>query len=91
MCCYLRNTLALHSEVDVTNADNPGGHVIGQLYRYTNTGNTFVIVSRDKVPADQFLGQDVWWYEVLVDGVIKGIKQRDFNLALGLGKIELVK
>ena len=29
---YLWNALALHSEVYVENGDNPGGHVIGQLY-----------------------------------------------------------
>ena len=77
---YLRNTLALHSEVNVTNADNPGGHVIGELYRYTNTESTFVIISKRD-----------FTYGVLVDGIIKEIKQSDFVVALQLGKIELVE
>ena len=77
---YLWNTLALHSEVNVTNADNPGGHVIGELYRYTNTESTFVIISKRD-----------FTYGVLVDGIVKEIKQCDFVVALQLGKIELVE
>ena len=31
----------MHGQIDVENADNPGGHVIGQLYKVTNrTQNT---------------------------------------------------
>ena len=88
---YLRNTLALHSEVDVTNADNPGGYVIGQLYRHTNSTLTFVIASLEKVETHPGIGDYVWWYEVLQEGVIKGIRKKDFELALELGKIKLVK
>ena len=29
---YLRDPYSLHGQIDVENADNPGGHVIGQLY-----------------------------------------------------------
>ena len=86
---YLRNAFALHSKINVTNADNSGGHVIGQLYRHTNLAITFVITSLVKVPQDY--GPSIWWYEVLQEGVIKGIRKKDLDLALELGKIELVK
>ena len=88
---YLRNTLTLHSEVNVTNADNPGGYVIGQLYRYTNTTSTFMLTSLAKVEAHPGIGDYVWWYEVLQDGIIKGIRKRDLDLAIELGKIERVE
>ena len=29
---HIRNPYSLHGQIDVENADNPGGHVIGQLY-----------------------------------------------------------
>ena len=29
---HIRNSYSLHGQIDVENADNPGGHVIGQLY-----------------------------------------------------------
>ena len=32
MHVHLRHTYCVHSQIDVENADNPGGHVIGQLY-----------------------------------------------------------
>ena len=32
MSLYIRDTRALHGQINVTNANNPGGHVIGQLY-----------------------------------------------------------
>ena len=32
MPLYLRDTRALHGQINVEDADNPGGHVIGQLY-----------------------------------------------------------
>ena len=85
---YLWNTLTLYSKVNVTNADNSGGHVIGQLYRYRKSGKTFVIISQEDKPG---YGVYTPWYEVLADGIVKGIKQRDFELALKLGKIELVE
>ena len=88
---YLRNALAPHSKVNVANADNPGGHVIGQLYRHTNSALTFVITSLAKVETHPGIGDYVWWYEVFQGGVIKGIRKKDFELALELGKIELVK
>ena len=91
MHCYLRNTLTLHSEVNVANADNPGGHVIGQLYRHTTAPITFVITSLAKVDSYPGNGDYVWWYEVFQEGVIKGIRKKDLELALELGKIELVK
>ena len=80
MLCYIRDTHLVYSEINLANADNPGGHVIGELYRYTNTESTFVIVSKRD-----------FTYGVLVDGIIKEIKQSDFVVALQLGKIELVK
>ena len=30
---HIWDTFALHSKINVTNADNPGGHVIGNLYK----------------------------------------------------------
>ena len=80
MSLHIRNTFALHSQINVTNADNSGGHVIGELYRYTNTESSFVIISKRD-----------FTYGVLVDGIIKEIKQSDFVVALQLGKIELVE
>ena len=70
----------MYSQINFTNADNPGGHVIGELYRYTNTESTFVIISKRD-----------FMYGVLVDGIIKEIKQSDFVVALQLSEIELVK
>ena len=80
MHVQLRNATYLHGQIDVENADNSGGHVIGELYRYTNTESTFVIISKRD-----------FTYGVLIDGIIKEIKQSDFAVALQLGKIELVK
>ena len=77
---YIRDTPSVHSQINVENADNPGGHVIGRLYRYTNTESTFVVISKRD-----------FTYGVLVDGIIKEIKQSDFVVALQLGKIEVVK
>ena len=81
----------MHSQIYFTNADNPGGLVIGQLYRHTNSALTFVITSLAKVEAHPGIGDYVWWYDVLQEGVIKGIRKKDLELALELGKIELVK
>ncbi len=85
---HIRDPYSLHGQIDVENADNPGGHVIGQLYRHTNLAVTFVITSLVKVPHDY--EPSIWWYEVLQEGVIKGIRKKDLDLALELGKIELV-
>ena len=65
--------------------------MIGQLYRHTGSALTFVITSLGKVEAHPGIGDYVWWYEVLQEGVIKGIRKKDLELALELGKIELVK
>ena len=80
MSLYIRDTHTVHGQIDVENADNSGGHVIGELYRYTNTESTFVIISKRD-----------FTYGVLIEGIIKEIKQSDFAVALQLGKIELVK
>jgi len=88
---YLRNSYSLHGQIDDENANNPDGYVIGQLYRHTNSTLTFVIASLEKVETHPGIGDYVWWYEVLQGGVIKGIRKKDFDLALELGKIELVK
>ena len=64
--------------------------MIGRLYRHTNTALTFMIASiHNRVCIHQ--GIDDCWYEVLQEGVIKSIRKEDFDLALELGKIELVK
>ena len=91
MHVHLRHTYCVHGQIDVENADNPGGHVIGQLYRHTNSTLTFVIASLEKVETHPGIGDYVWWYEVFEGGVIKGIRKKDLELALELGKIELVK
>ena len=91
MSLHIRNPHLVHSKVNVTNADNPGGLVIGQLYRHANSTLTFVITSLAKVETHPGIGDYIWWYEVLQGGVIKGIRKKDFDLALELGKIELVK
>lgn len=33
MFCNIRDTSSVHCQIIVTNADNPGGHVIGNLYK----------------------------------------------------------
>jgi len=81
----------MHGQIDVENADNPDGYVIGQLYRHTGNTLTFVITSIAKVETHPGIGDYVWWYEVFEGGVIKGIRKKDLELALELGKIELVK
>ena len=88
---HLRNTRPMYGKIYFTNADNSGGLMIGQLYRHTNSTLTFVIASLEKVEARPGIGDYVWWYEVLQEGAIKGIRKKDFELALELGKIELVK
>ena len=64
--------------------------MIGQLYRHTGSTLTFVITSLGKVEAHPGIGDYIWWYEVLQEGVIKGIRKKDLELALELGKIERV-
>ena len=91
MSLYIRNPFNLYGQINVANANNTGGLVIGQLYRHTNIPITFLIASLVKVEANPEMGDYVWWYEVLQEGVIKGIRKKDFELALELGKIELVK
>ena len=90
MLCYLWDTSLVHSEINFKNADNPGGYVIGQLYRHINLCMTFVITNKVKVSQGDDEGY-IWWYEVLQEGVIKGIRKKDFDLAVELGKIERVK
>ena len=80
----------MYSEINFANADHPGGYVIGQLYRHTGSALTFVITSLAKVEAHPGIGDYIWWYEVLQEGVIKGIRKKDLELALELGKIEVV-
>ena len=87
---YIRHTHLVHGQVDTENADNPGQYVIGQLYRHINLCMTFVITNKVKVSQGDDEGY-IWWYEVLQEGVIKGIRKKDFDLAVELGKIELVK
>ena len=65
--------------------------MIGQLYRHKKGTLTFVITSLAKVEVHPGVGDYIWWYEVLQEGVIKGIRKKDFELALELGKIERVK
>ena len=91
MLCYIRDTSPVYSKIYFTNADNPGGYVIGQLYRYTNSTNTFMLTSLGKVEAHPGVGDYIWWYEVLQDGIIKGIRKRDLELAIELGKIVRVE
>ena len=91
MHVHLWHTYCVYGQIDVENADNPGGHVIGQLYRYKNTASTFMIASLGKVETYPGNGHYISYYEVLQDGVIKGIRKKDLELALELGKIELVK
>ena len=50
-----------------------------------------MLTSLAKVEAHPGIGDYIWWYEVLQDGIIKGIRKRDLDLAVELGKIELVK
>ena len=88
---YLWDTYPMYSQINFTNADNPGGHVIGQLYRHTKIPTTFVITSLVKIESRPGIGDYVWWYEVLQEGAIKGIRKKDLELALELGKIKLVK
>ena len=91
MYVHIWNADHLYGQVDVENADNSGGHVIGQLYRHTNIPITFVIASLVKVESRPGIGDHVWWYEVLQEGVIKGIRKKDFDLAVELEKIVRVK
>ena len=65
--------------------------MIGQLYRHNKGALTFVITGLVKVESYLGVGDYIWWYEVLQEGVVKGIRKKDFELALALGKIELVK
>lgn len=88
---HIRDSYSLYGQIDVENADNPDGYVIGQLYRYTNTTSTFMLTSLAKVEAHPGVGDYIWWYEVLQDGIIKGIRKRDLDLAVELGKIERVE
>ena len=88
---YIWHTHLVHGQVYAENANNTGGHVIGQLYRHTNSTLTFVIASLEKIETHPGIGDYVWWYEVFEGGVIKGIRKKDFELALELGKIERVK
>ena len=87
---HIRDSYSLHGQVDAENADNPGGHVIGQLYRHIDLCMIFVITNKVKVSQGDDEGH-IWWYEVLQEGDIKGIRKKDFDLAVALGKIERVK
>ena len=64
--------------------------MIGQLYRHINLCMTFVITNKIQVSQGDDEGY-IWWYEVLQEGDIKGIRKKDFELALELGKIARVK
>ena len=88
---YLWNACSVYSKIDVAHADNPDGYVIGQLYRYKNSTSTFMIASLGKVETYPGNGHYISYYEVLQDGVIKGIRKKDLELALELGKIEVVR
>ena len=52
MPLYIWNAIDLYSEIDVTNADNPGGHVIGRLYEIKKgtAGSAFFCLRQQSVP-----------------------------------------
>ena len=50
-----------------------------------------MLTSLGKVEAHPGVGDYIWWYEVLQDGIIKGIRKRDLELAIELGKIVRVE
>ena len=89
---HIRNFNSLYCQVNFKNANNTGGYMIlekGQLFRYTDTKKTFVITSVEKIL--QPIAGHHWYVDIFVDGVVKNMRKRDFDLALELGKIELVK
>ena len=90
--CYIRDTPSVYSQINVTNADNPGGHVIfekGQLFRYTNRKTTFLISTVEKVP--QPIAGHRWYVDILEEGVMHNMRLSELRIWLEHGKIKLVK
>ena len=88
---YLRDTFALYSEINVANANNESGFMIGQLYRHTRGDNAvFLIVGTRRV--DYHPTKMPWdEVEIFINNCYGAFKKRRFDELIRTGEIELVK
>ena len=93
MHCYLRDITPVHSKTDVTNADNPGGHVIiekGMLFRHTK-GDKSVFVILDVRKELQPLAGHRWYVDIFINNTSESWRKRRLDNSILAGEIELVK
>ena len=91
MLRYIRDTPPVYSEINLANADNPGGYVIGQLYRHTRGDNAvFLIIGTRRV--DYHPTKMPWdEVEIFINNCYGSFKKRRFDELIRTGEIELVK
>ena len=91
MLCYIRDTPPVYSEINLANADNSGGYVIGQLYRHTRGDNAvFLVVGTRRV--DYHPTKMPWdEVEIFINNCYGTFKKRRFDELIRTGEIELVK
>ena len=90
---YLRDTFALHSQANVTNADNPGGLVIiekGMLFRHTK-GDKAVFVILDVRKELQPLAGHRWYVDIFINNTYGSWRKKRLDNLILAGEIELVK
>jgi len=87
----IRDTRSLHSEINLTNANDTGGLMIGQLYRRARGDNAvFLIVGIRRV--DYHPTKMPWdEVEIFINNCYGSFKKRRFDELIRAGEIELVK
>ena len=89
---YLWHSFDLYSQINVANANNPGGLMIfekGQLFQYTDRETTFLISAVEKIR--QPIAGHIWHADILQEGSLHNMRLSMLRTWLELGKIKLVK
>ena len=90
---YIRNTFALYSQINVTNANNSGGLMIiekGMLFRHTK-GDKAVFVILDVRKELQPLAGHRWYVDIFINNKNESWRKRRLDNSILAGEIELVK
>ena len=91
MSLHIRDSYSLYGQVNVANADNPGGLMIGQLYRHTR-GDTAVFLVIGTRTVDYHPTKMPWdEVEIFINNCYGSFKKRRFDELIRTGEIELVK
>ena len=93
MLCYIRDTYPMYSEINLANADNPGGYVTfekGMLFRHTK-GDKAVFVILDMRKENRQIGGDHWWVDIFINNTYGRWSLPRLQSLVDNGEIEVVK